>query len=79
MLGGDRIDGERHHLNELGTELCRQPGALRDGEEERVERLPGIRMAGNAEDVLVRREYLQNGRDKHKWTTASRKGLLYRL
>ena len=61
VLGGDRIDGERHHLNELRTELCRQPGALRDGEEEGVERLPGIRMAGHAEDVLVRREHLQNG------------------
>jgi hypothetical protein len=61
VLGGDGINGERHDLNELGTELCRQPGALRNGEEERVERLPGIRMAGNAEDVLVRREHLQNG------------------
>ena len=38
-----------------------EPGALRNGEEERVERLPGIRMAGNAEDVLVRRDHLQNG------------------
>jgi hypothetical protein len=29
-----------------------------------VERLPGIRMAGNAEDVLVRREHLQNGQTR---------------
>ena len=82
VLGGDGINGERHDLNELGTKLCRQPGALRNGEEERVERLPRIGMAGNAEDVLVRREHLQNGETNtngQRLPWASRKGLLYRL
>jgi hypothetical protein len=39
-------------------------------------------MAGNAEDVLVRREHLQNGETNtngQRLPWASRKGLLYRL
>ena len=74
VLGGDGINGERHDLNELGTELCRQPGALRNGEEERVERLPRIRVAGNAEDVLVRREHLQNGETNTNGQRLHRRG-----
>ena len=42
--------------------------------EERVERLPRIRVAGNAEDVLVRREHLQNGETNTNGQRLHRRG-----